>query len=122
MQISPSTYKHFKRLYITSVSNIWIRDKDVDKLLATLNIEPPNILQECLKVNLHQFRKNKRFSLEALAKETGISKGYLWQLENEDGKQPSGEILYKLAWALETTMENLMGKRTLTDGTRKENM
>lgn len=52
-------------------------------------------------MTLGQFLKNarllKEISLRALEQETGISNAYLSQLENDKAKNPSMDILYKLA-------------------------
>lgn len=51
-------------------------------------------------------------SLNQLAKKSGISKGYLWTLE--DGRtatRPSAETVYAVAEALGVTMADLFGRR-----------
>ncbi len=50
-------------------------------------------------------------TLEQLAVESGISKTYLWELENdEEGqKKPSADILLKIARVLDTTIADLLG-------------
>lgn len=55
-------------------------------------------------------RNEKGFSLNKLAEMAGVSKAYLWQLENSVSKQPSAEILFKVATALGTTIADLLGK------------
>lgn len=47
-------------------------------------------------------------SLDDLAKETGSSKGYLWELENRDNPNPSIDKLTKIATALGVTSEFLL--------------
>jgi transcriptional regulator with XRE-family HTH domain len=55
-------------------------------------------------------------SLSALANATGISKSYLWSLENEaSASRPSGATLYEIARALGVTMSALLGRQLLTD-------
>lgn len=39
-----------------------------------------------------------------------MSKAYLWQLENEEDKQPSAEILYRIASVLGVTIVDLLDK------------
>jgi len=74
-----------------------------------------------LKENLKRLRKEKGLTLEQLAKQAGVSKPYLWQLENEDEKKPSADILFKISSVLETTIADLMSypvtiyKKTMTD-------
>lgn len=57
-------------------------------------------------------------SLNQLAERSGVSKGYLSALENEEhgDRRPSGETLYAIAEALGVTMSDLMGRRLLTEG------
>lgn len=53
-------------------------------------------------------------SLSQLATSSGISKGYLWTLENEpEDKRPSAETLYAVAEALGVTMSELLGRQLL---------
>ena len=63
-----------------------------------------------LAVKLKEHRKKRKLSLAALAREADISKAYLWQLENEEDKQPSAEILYRIATALGVTIADLLDK------------
>jgi transcriptional regulator with XRE-family HTH domain len=54
-------------------------------------------------------------SLSELEAQSGISKSYLWNLENKEQHQrPSGETLYALAKALGTTMSDLLGRQLLS--------
>lgn len=57
---------------------------------------------------IRQLREEKRLSLNGLAEEAGISKAYLSQLENDVSKQPSAEILLKIASALGITIADLL--------------
>ena len=59
---------------------------------------------------LKELRKKRSLSLAALAKEADVSKAYLWQLENEEDKQPSAEILYRIATVLGVTVADLLDK------------
>lgn len=63
-----------------------------------------------LSRKIRHLRKEKAFSLNKLAKKTGVSKTYLWQLENNVSQQPSAEILFKIASALGTTIADLLDK------------
>ena len=63
-----------------------------------------------LSQKIRQLRKEKGLSLNKLAEEAGVSKAYLSQLENSVSKQPSAEILFKIASALGTTIADLLGK------------
>ncbi len=57
---------------------------------------------------IRQLREEKGLSLNGLAEEAGISKAYLSQLENDVSKQPSAEILLKIASALGITIADLL--------------
>jgi len=58
-------------------------------------------------------RLEKKLSLTELANLAQVSKGYLSQLENiPDGPHPSADILYRIAFALETTVGELLEKRS----------
>lgn len=63
-----------------------------------------------LAERLRELRKERKLSLAALAKEANVSKAYLWQLENEEDKQPSAEILYRIATSLGATIADLLDK------------
>lgn len=62
---------------------------------------------------IHRRRLEKKLSLTELANLAQVSKGYLSQLENNaDGPRPSADILYRIAFALETTVGELLEKRS----------
>ena len=61
-----------------------------------------------LSQKIRKLREEKEFSLNRLAETAGISKAYLSQIENNVSKQPSGEILFKIASALGTTIADLL--------------
>ena len=63
-----------------------------------------------LSQKIRQLREEKELSLNKLAEIAGISKAYLSQLENNVSKQPSAEILFKIATALGTTIADLLEK------------
>ena len=63
-----------------------------------------------LSHKIKQLREKKGFSLGKLAETAGVSKAYLSQLENSVSKQPSAEILFKIASALGTTIADLLDK------------
>ncbi len=63
---------------------------------------------------IHKYREDVGLSLSQLANKSGISKGYLWTLENGDEhSRPSANTLYAIAEALGVLMSDLLG-RTLT--------
>jgi transcriptional regulator with XRE-family HTH domain len=49
---------------------------------------------------IRELRKGKKLTLEALAAQAGLSKSYLWELENRESQRPSAEKLMSLADAL----------------------
>lgn len=55
-------------------------------------------------------RKKQRLSLSEVARRAQISKAYLSQLEHGESRQPSYEILARLATALATTVSELTGR------------
>ena len=57
---------------------------------------------------IRQLREEKELSLNKLAEKAGISKAYLSQLENDLSKQPSAEILRKIASAFSMTIADLL--------------
>lgn len=59
---------------------------------------------------IRQLREEKELSLNKLAETAGVSKAYLSQLENNVSKQPSAEVLLKIASALGTTIADLLDK------------
>ena len=61
-----------------------------------------------LKSKLRTLRDKKAWSLDKLADETGISKSYLWELENRDKGSPSAEKLARIADALDVTSDFLL--------------
>jgi len=61
---------------------------------------------------IRRFRTERGLNLSRLAEQAGVSKGYLWALENDPGaRRPSAETLYAVAKALGVTMADLMGRR-----------
>ncbi len=63
---------------------------------------------------IRRFREERGLNLSQLAAEAGVSKGYLWSLENDqDTRRPSADTLYAIAKALGVTMSDLMGRKLL---------
>lgn len=52
---------------------------------------------------LNELRKKRGLTLEKLAEDAGLSKSYLWELENRESQRPSAEKLTALADALGVT-------------------
>jgi transcriptional regulator with XRE-family HTH domain len=53
-----------------------------------------------LGTKLYELRKQQNLTLDALALKAGLSKSYLWELENRESQRPSAEKLSALADAL----------------------
>jgi transcriptional regulator with XRE-family HTH domain len=60
-------------------------------------------------------RKKKNLTLDQLADQGGLSKSYLWELENKNPPRPSGEKLAGIAKTLEVTVDYLLGGDTAED-------
>jgi len=64
-----------------------------------------------LDERIKQHMDAKEWKLADLARETGIAKGYLWELLQVGGrKRPSADTLYKISQALGTTVADLLGR------------
>lgn len=73
---------------------------------------------ETIGARIKRYREQKQISLSQLARDSGVSKGYLWSLENPEGEQhqrPSGETLYAIAKPLGVTMSDLLGRKMVID-------
>ena len=60
--------------------------------------------------NVKKKRELRGFSLSELAERAGVSKAFLWEIEQGNSKRPGAEILFKIATALDVTLADLMGK------------
>ena len=56
---------------------------------------------------IRRLRREQKLSLDALAATAGMSKSYLWELENNDDANPTMEKLASIAAALHVTPEFL---------------
>lgn len=56
---------------------------------------------------IRKLRRERKMSLEALASAAGMSKSYLWELENNDDANPTLEKLASIATVLHVTPEYL---------------
>ena len=59
---------------------------------------------------LKEYRKGLGMSQAELARKSSVSAAYVSELESGMGKRPSGEILLRLANALEVTIADLLGQ------------
>jgi Predicted transcriptional regulators len=68
-----------------------------------------------LAENIREERNKAGLTLDELAEKAGLSKTYLWELEqDEEGvKRPSADIVLKIANALSRTIADLMGLPTV---------
>ena len=68
-----------------------------------------------LAKRIREERKKAGLTLDEFADKAGLSKTYLWELEqDEDGvKRPSAEVVLKIADALSLTIADLMGLPTV---------
>lgn len=71
---------------------------------------------------IRRHREEKAISLSRLAREAGISKGYLWSLESrpqgDADQRPSAQTLYAIAKALGVTLADLLGEQLVSDDDR----
>lgn len=66
-------------------------------------------INSILAVNLKQLREKRRLSLDALAKETGVSKSMLGQIERGD-VSPTISTVWKIANGLKISFSELMNR------------
>lgn len=57
---------------------------------------------------IRQRREDKEWSAIELARQASVSKGYVSELESGRAARPSGDVLYRLATALGTTVADLL--------------
>lgn len=74
-----------------------------------------------LAERLLQARKDAGLTLDQLAEASGLSKTYLWELENdkEGVKKPSADTLMRLVPPLRTTIADLLGLPTVQVNDKK---
>lgn len=58
---------------------------------------------------IRALRKERGYTLDQLARASGSSKSYVWELENKAPPRPSAEKLARIAEALDTTVDALIG-------------
>jgi len=68
-----------------------------------------------LREKLKHLRTKKGYSLDELARLSGASKSYLWELENRDDRKPSAEKLVDIARVLDTTTDYLVDDNAAFD-------
>lgn len=70
--------------------------------------------------NIKNIRKNKKISLKKLSNMTGISRGYLFDLENNRRFNPTMFILEKIAEELEVNIKDLFYSLNDIDNLKEE--
>ncbi len=70
---------------------------------------------------IRKFREDKDTTAAQLAKDAGISRSYLSELENGTGnhRRPSANVLYALGKALGVSMSDLLGRPLIVESTSK---
>jgi transcriptional regulator with XRE-family HTH domain len=66
-------------------------------------------MPESVGARIRALRNQKKLTLDQLADQAGLSKSYLWELENKDPPRPSGEKLAGIAKSLDVTVDYLLG-------------
>ena len=66
---------------------------------------------------LHQFRKDRNWSLEELSQRSGLSVSHLSALEKGNRKSPSVDFVYQVAEALSISMYQLLDPNPNSPGT-----
>jgi transcriptional regulator with XRE-family HTH domain len=56
--------------------------------------------------------EEKGLTLADLARQTGVAKGYLWEILGSRAKRPSANTLYEIARVLGTSVADLLGRET----------
>lgn len=73
-------------------------------------------MSNALGDKIRKLRKAQGLTLDELAKRTDSSKGYIWELENRDTRNPSADKLMKIAEILETTTDFLLDRKKSDPG------
>ncbi|WP_275199717.1 helix-turn-helix transcriptional regulator [Bradyrhizobium sp. CSA207] len=66
-------------------------------------------MADTIRDRIKSLRKKAKLTLDQLSEQAGLSKSYLWELENRELPRPSGEKLVGLAKALDVTVDYLLG-------------
>lgn len=67
--------------------------------------------------NVRNLRKERKLSQEKLAELANVSRNYISMIERGEAKNISEEIIQKLAWGLEASIEQITGKPNERSGT-----
>jgi transcriptional regulator with XRE-family HTH domain len=66
--------------------------------------------------HLRRLRKDKGMTLEQVGQAAGISKSYVWELENRPAQRPSAQVMHNLATVLGVTVQDLLGEPAPVEG------
>lgn len=79
--------------------------------------QPEPVAGESIGGRIKRYRLDAGLNLSQLADESGISKSYLWNLEDRvEDKRPSAKVLFAIAKALGVTMADLLGHQLEFEG------
>ncbi len=70
-----------------------------------------------IRDNVRNLRKERKLSQEKLAELTNVSRNYISMIERGEAENISEEIIQKLAWGLEASIEQITGKPNERSGT-----
>ena len=79
-------------------------------------------MSERIGQQIRKLRTEKKLTLDKLAEDAGLSKSYLWELENKSPPRPSAEKIAGIAKALGVTVDFFMGETTPKDLETAEDM
>ena len=71
-----------------------------------------------LASKVNELRKSAGLTLDALAIASDTTKSHIWEIENKPNIRPSADLVYRMAVALDTTVEALLCKEVV--GSAKE--
>ena len=81
----------------------------VEKAPANGLTKYEQLMSKGLQTKVRDLRKNAGMTLDALAEATGISKSYLWEIENRQAApRPSAEKLSAIAGVFSVTVDYLL--------------
>ena len=72
-------------------------------------------MESTISERVKNLRKAKGLTLEELAEKALCTKSYIWEIENKPNIRPSADLVFRLAIALDTTMEHLIGEKQHSD-------
>jgi transcriptional regulator with XRE-family HTH domain len=79
--------------------------------------QPEPLRAESIGSRIRRYRTDAGLNLSQLAEASGVSKSYLWNLENRDeDKHPSAKVLFTIAKALSVSMADLLGQELTFEG------